>query len=163
MKLIAEPRDIGPADIRSDNPRRDGPSDQVPRYGSFLLEGDEGKLPDFAARISIRRPLQQARAQAWASVSITAHDGFNLNDLVSYNDKHNAANGEENRDGTPTISRGTTAWRDPPTIRDQGIARAPAAQSLGDAASRPGYAMILADEFSHTQAATTTPTRKTTR
>jgi isoamylase len=37
----------------------------------------------------------------WASVNfITAHDGFNLNDLVSYNDKHNEANGEDNRDGT---------------------------------------------------------------
>jgi isoamylase len=38
--------------------------------------------------------------QPWASVNfITAHDGFTLNDLVSYNDKHNEANGEENRDG----------------------------------------------------------------
>ena len=36
----------------------------------------------------------------WASVNfITAHDGFTLNDLVSYNDKHNEANGEDNRDG----------------------------------------------------------------
>jgi hypothetical protein len=36
----------------------------------------------------------------WSSVNfVTAHDGFNLNDLVSYNDKHNEANGEDNRDG----------------------------------------------------------------
>ena len=36
----------------------------------------------------------------WASVNfITAHDGFTLNDLVSYNEKHNEANGEDNRDG----------------------------------------------------------------
>ena len=36
----------------------------------------------------------------WASINfVTAHDGFNLNDLVSYNDKHNEANGEDNRDG----------------------------------------------------------------
>ena len=38
--------------------------------------------------------------QPWASVNfITAHDGFTLNDLVSYNEKHNEANGEDNRDG----------------------------------------------------------------
>src|SRR5690349_19993674 len=37
----------------------------------------------------------------WASVNfITAHDGFNLNDLVSYIEKHNEANGEDNRDGS---------------------------------------------------------------
>src|SRR6202021_3673626 len=37
----------------------------------------------------------------WASVNfVVAHDGFTLNDVVSYNDKHNEANGEENRDGS---------------------------------------------------------------
>ena len=58
-------------------------------------------LPDFAKRISGSGDLFNKRGRKpWASINfITAHDGFNLNDLVSYNEKHNEANGEENRDG----------------------------------------------------------------
>ena len=50
---------------------------------------------------------------------ITVHDGFTLRDLVSYDDKHNEANGEDNRDGTATTSPGTAGPRAPPPI--QGI------------------------------------------
>ncbi len=58
-------------------------------------------LPDFAKRISGSGDLFNKRGRkSWASVNfVTAHDGFNLNDLVSYDDKHNEANGEGNRDG----------------------------------------------------------------
>jgi glycogen operon protein len=54
-----------------------------------------------ATRLSASPDLFNKRGRKpWASVNfIAAHDGFTLNDLVSYNDKHNEANGEENRDG----------------------------------------------------------------
>jgi glycogen operon protein len=67
--------------------------------GSSDLYADDGRSP-------------------YASVNfITAHDGFTLRDLVSYNQKHNEANGEHNRDGTTTTARGTVASRARPTIR----------------------------------------------
>ena len=45
---------------------------------------------------------------------MTCHDGFTLNDLVSYNPKHNEANGEENRDGQTTTEVGTAVSKDQP-------------------------------------------------
>ena len=59
-----------------------------------------------------------AGRRPYASINfVTAHDGFTLNDLVTYNDKHNEANGEDNRDGDGRQSLpGTAAWRDRPTI-----------------------------------------------
>jgi glycogen operon protein len=64
-------------------------------------KGDEGKLPELASRLTASADLFMKRGRKpWASVNfITAHDGFTLNDLVSYNDKHNEANGESNQDG----------------------------------------------------------------
>jgi glycogen operon protein len=64
-------------------------------------KGDEGKLPDLATRLTGSADCFNKRGRKpWASVNfITAHDGFTLKDLVSYNDKHNEANGEDNRDG----------------------------------------------------------------
>ena len=47
------------------------------------------------------RDLYAPNRRPWASINfVTAHDGFTLRDLVSYNDKHNEANGENNRDGS---------------------------------------------------------------
>jgi isoamylase len=65
-------------------------------------KGDDGQLAEIAYRITGSSDLYQSDARhPTASVNfITAHDGFTLEDLVSYNDKHNEANGEENRDGT---------------------------------------------------------------
>ena len=76
-------------------------------------KGDDGKLADLAARITGSGDLFNRRGRKpWASVNfVTAHDGFTLNDLVSYDTKHNEANGEENRDGPLTTIRGITAWR----------------------------------------------------
>ena len=63
--------------------------------------GDDGRLPDLAARLTASADLFAKRGRKpWASVNfVAAHDGFTLADLVSFNDKHNEANGEENRDG----------------------------------------------------------------
>jgi glycogen operon protein len=66
-----------------------------------FVRGDGGLIGDVATRISGSSDLYQSRGRRPAnSVNlITCHDGFTLNDLVSYNEKHNLANGEDNRDG----------------------------------------------------------------
>jgi isoamylase len=63
--------------------------------------GDPGRLPEFASRLSGSSDLYAAGGRrTYATVNfVTAHDGFTLADLVSYEQKHNEANGEENRDG----------------------------------------------------------------
>src|ERR1700760_4153741 len=103
IKLIAEPWDIGPGGYQVGQfppgwaEWNDKFRDTVRRF----WKGDEGVVPEFAKRISGSGDLFNKRGRKpWASVNfVTAHDGFNLNDLVSYNDKHNEANGEDNRDG----------------------------------------------------------------
>jgi isoamylase len=103
VKLIAEPWDIGPGGYQVGQfppgwaEWNDKFRDTVRRF----WKGDAGMLPDLAKRISGSGDLFNKRGRKrWASINfVTAHDGFNLNDLVSYNDKHNEANGEGNRDG----------------------------------------------------------------
>jgi isoamylase len=103
VKLIAEPWDVGPGGYQVGQfppgwaEWNDRARDTIRAY----WKGDEGKVPEFAARISGSADLFHKRGRKpWASVNfITAHDGFTLNDVVSYNDKHNEANGEDNRDG----------------------------------------------------------------
>jgi glycogen operon protein len=64
-----------------------------------FLKGDEGQTREMAQALMGSPNLYSSRG-ATASINfITCHDGFTLNDLVSYNEKHNWANGEENRDG----------------------------------------------------------------
>ena len=67
-----------------------------------FVKSDAGVVSDFGAAISGSANLfSQLDRNPMRSVNfITAHDGFTLNDLVSYNDKHNEANGEDNRDGS---------------------------------------------------------------
>ena len=103
VKLIAEPWDIGPGGYQVGQfppgwaEWNDKFRDTVRRF----WKGDSGILPDFGKRVAGSGDLFNKRGRKpWASVNfITAHDGFNLNDLVSYNHKHNEANGENNRDG----------------------------------------------------------------
>jgi glycogen operon protein len=66
-----------------------------------FVRGDAGLIGDVATRIAGSSDLYQSRGRRPAnSINlITCHDGFSLNDLVSYDDKHNEANGEDNRDG----------------------------------------------------------------
>lgn len=102
-KLIAEPWDVGPNGYQLGNhsPRwaewNDRYRDTVRRF----WRGDEGVLPDLAARLTGSADIFDRNGRRpWESVNfITAHDGFTLADLVSYNDKHNEKNGEDNRDG----------------------------------------------------------------
>ena len=103
VKLIAEPWDCGPGGYQVGR-FSPGWAEWNDRYRDTVRafwRGDEGKLPELAARLTASADLFNKRGRKpWASVNfITAHDGFTLRDLVSYNDKHNEANGEENRDG----------------------------------------------------------------
>jgi isoamylase len=103
VKLIAEPWDVGPGGYQVGQfpPGWAEWNDKFRDTVRGFWKGDAGVLPDFAKRITGSGDLFNKRGRKpWASVNfVTAHDGFNLNDLVSHNDKHNEANGEENRDG----------------------------------------------------------------
>ena len=104
VKLIAEPWDCGPGgyQVGAFSP---GWAEWNDRYRDTVREfwkGGQGVTPEFARRITGSGDKFNHRGRRpWASVNfLTAHDGFTLNDLVSYNDKHNDANGEENKDGS---------------------------------------------------------------
>ena len=103
MKLIAEPWDFGPGGYQVGGfpPGWAEWNDKFRDTVRAFWKGDEGMLPELATRLTASADLFNQRGRKpWASVNfITAHDGFTLNDLVSYNDKHNEANGEDNRDG----------------------------------------------------------------
>jgi isoamylase len=103
VKLIAEPWDVGPGGYQV-GAFPPGWAEWNDRYRDTVRsywKGDDGKLGDFAARLAGSSDLFNRRGRKpWATVNfVTAHDGFTLNDLVSYNDKHNEPNGEDNRDG----------------------------------------------------------------
>ena len=142
----------------------------VPRHGARLLEratrASVGDLAVAAHRLGATCSTS-AGGKPWASVNfVTAHDGFTLHDLVSYNDKHNEANGEDNRDGHSdnlSWNHGVEGPTDDP--RSSGAARAPEAQPAGDAAAVPGHADAAGRRRvrPHPAAATTTPTARTTR
>jgi isoamylase len=103
VKLIAEPWDLGPGGYQVGGfaPGWAEWNDRFRDTARAYWRGDEGTLAELATRITASADLFNRRGRKpWASVNfITAHDGYTLNDLVSYNDKHNEANGEDNRDG----------------------------------------------------------------
>jgi glycogen operon protein len=103
VKLIAEPWDVGEGGYQVGNfpPRWNEWNDRYRDTVRGFWKGDEGLIGDFARRFSGSPDLYEASGRKpHASVNfVTAHDGFTLHDLVSYNDKHNEANGEDNRDG----------------------------------------------------------------
>ncbi|VXB92428.1 Glycogen operon protein GlgX homolog [Burkholderia sp. 8Y] len=103
VKLIAEPWDCGPGGYQVGG-FPPGWAEWNDRYRDTVRgfwKGDEGESAELAKRITASGDKFNKRGRRpWASVNfITAHDGFTLNDLVSYNDKHNEANGEDNKDG----------------------------------------------------------------
>jgi glycogen operon protein len=103
VKLIAEPWDLGEGGYQVGNfpvlwTEWNGRyRDTVRRF----WRGDGGTVSELATRLSGSNDLYaQSGRQPYASINfVTAHDGFTLADLVSYNEKHNEANGEDNRDG----------------------------------------------------------------
>ena len=103
VKLIAEPWDVGPGGYQVGNfpvlwTEWNGKyRDCVRRF----WKGDGGTASELATRLAGSSDLYQDDGRKpYASINfITCHDGFTLHDLVSYNEKHNEANGEDNRDG----------------------------------------------------------------
>ena len=105
VKLIAEPWDVGPGGYQVGNFPA-GWAEWNDRYRDTVRafwRGDEGKLGEFAGRITGSSDLFEQRGRRpWASINyVTSHDGFTLADTVSFNEKHNEANGEGNQDGHP--------------------------------------------------------------
>ncbi len=104
VKLIAEPWDIGDGGYQVGN----FPPLWTEWNGRYrdtvrnFWRGAEATLPEFASRLTGSADLYQSdRRRPLASINfVTAHDGFTLRDLVSYNDKHNDANGEDGQDGS---------------------------------------------------------------
>jgi glycogen operon protein len=125
VKLIAEPWDVGEGGYQVGNfPARWAEwngryRDTVRRY----WKSEEGQLSDLAYRLTGLSDLYDRNGRR-SSVSInfvTAHDGFTLNDLVSYNEKHNEANGEDNKDGANdnhSWNMGTEGPTDDPAINE---------------------------------------------
>ncbi len=103
VKLIAEPWDVGDGGYQIGN----FPTPWSEWNGKYrdtvraFWKGDEGKIGELAYRLTGSPDLyQHDDRRPEASINfLTSHDGFTLNDLVSYNEKHNQANGDDNQDG----------------------------------------------------------------
>jgi isoamylase len=157
VKLIAEPWDVGPGGYQVGNfpvlwTEWNGKyRDCVRRF----WKGDGGLVSEFATRLAGSSDLYEDDGRKpYASINfITAHDGFTLQDLVSYDQKHNEANGEDNRDG----ANDNFSWNcgvEGPTD-DQNIIKLRERQKRNLFATMmfsEGVAMILGgDELSHSQ------------
>ncbi|MHA7153835.1 glycogen debranching protein GlgX [Arthrobacter sp. TMN-50] len=103
VKLIAEPWDVGPGGYQVGN----FPPQWTEWNGKYrdtvrdFWRGEPSTLGEFASRLTGSADLyEQSARRPVASINfVTAHDGFTIRDLVSYNEKHNDANGEDNNDG----------------------------------------------------------------
>jgi glycogen operon protein len=104
VKLIAEPWDVGPDGYRLGRFPQ-GWSEWNGQYRDSVRKfwrGDRGMVPELASRLSGSSDIfAPSRRTTYASVNfVTCHDGFTLTDLVTYEERHNEANGEDNQDGT---------------------------------------------------------------
>ena len=157
LKLISEPWDLGPYGYQLGN-MPPGWAEWNAQYRDTVRrfwKGETGLVPEMASRLAGSSDIFGYRGRRpWSSINfITAHDGFTLQDVVSYEQKHNEANGENNRDGhEPNFSWncGVEGETDDPkilTLRDQQKRNLLATLLLS-----LGVPMLLAgDEFGHTQ------------
>src|SRR5207253_5538039 len=157
LKLIAEPWDLGSNGYQLGN-MPPGWAEWNAQYRDSARRywnGEKGLVSELASRVAGSSDIFGYRGRRpWASINfITAHDGFTLQDLVSYNEKHNEANGENNRDGhDPNFSSNCGV---------EGPSDDPAIVSLRDQQKRNFFATLLlslgvpmllaGDEFGHTQ------------
>jgi isoamylase len=157
VKLIAEPWDVGPGGYQVGN----FPVLWTEWNGKYrdcarsFWKGEGGLINEFATRFSGSSDLYQDDGRKpYASINfVTCHDGFTLQDLVSYDSKHNEANGEDNRDGADD----NRSWN----CGAEGPTDDPAILALRDRQKRnlmatlllsQGVPMICAgDELSHSQ------------
>ncbi|MEU8273937.1 glycogen debranching protein GlgX [Microbispora bryophytorum] len=157
VKLIAEPWDVGPGGYQVGN----FPPLWTEWNGKYrdsvrdFWRGASQTLPEFASRLAGSSDLYASSGRRpVASINfVTAHDGFTLTDLVSYDHKHNEANGEGNRDGTDD-NRSWNCGAEGP-VEDPGIVRLRRRQRrnlLTTLFVSQGVPMLLAgDEFGRTQ------------
>ncbi len=157
VKLIAEPWDLGEGGYQVGN-FPPGWTEWNGRYRDSVRsywKGDGGLIGELAFRLTGSSDLYQKDGRKpYASINfVTCHDGFTLNDLVSYNDKRNEANGEENRDGE-SHNRSWNCGAEGPT-RNQNINELRLRQRRNFIATlmlSQGVPMLLAgDEFGRTQ------------
>jgi glycogen operon protein len=157
VKLIAEPWDLGEGGYQVGN-FPVGWSEWNGRYRDCVRrfwKGDGGVVSEFATRISGSSDLYEWNGRRpHASVNlITCHDGFTLEDLVSYDQKHNDANGEENRDGTSdngSWNCGAEGPTEDPKIME--LREKKKRSFLATLILSQGIPMLLAgDEIGHTQ------------
>ena len=157
VKLIAEPWDLGPGgyQVGAFPPGWAEWNDRFRDGVRAYWRGDDAMVGDLASRLAGSADLFNERGRRpWASVNfVTAHDGFTLNDLVSYNDKHNEANGEDNRDGSShnlSFNHGAEGPTTDSAIR--AVRERQKRNLLATLILSRGTPMLLAgDEFGHTQ------------
>ena len=157
VKLVAEPWDVGhdgyrlggfPAGWAEWNDRY---RDVVRRF----WKGDAGQMADLASRLTASSDVfDRGGRRPWSSINfVTAHDGFSLRDLVSYDHKHNEANGEGNRDGSDanhSWNCGVEGPSDDPAVRALRLRQSK--NLLATLLLSQGVPMLLAgDELGRTQ------------
>lgn len=157
VKLIAEPWDLGAGGYLVGN----FPALWSEWNGKYrdairkFWKGDGGMISEFATRFTGSSDLYEwSSRRPHASVNyVTCHDGFTLNDLVSYNEKRNEANGENNRDGNPdehSWNCGAEGPTDDPAINE--LRENKKRSMLATVLLSQGVPMILAgDEIGRTQ------------
>jgi len=157
VKMIAEPWDVAPGGYQVGN-FPPGWSEWNDRYRDAIRrfwQGNDGLIPQLASRLTGSSDMfdHHGRRPRSSVNFITAHDGFTLADLVSYNDKHNESNLEENRDGTDANYSWNCGVEGPTT--DPAILHLRAQQKRNMIATlllSQGMPMLVAgDELSRTQ------------
>jgi glycogen operon protein len=157
VKMIAEPWDIGLGGYQVGGypPGWAEWNDRFRDTARRFWRGDTHMIGELAARMTGSSDLYQHKGRRpWSSINfITAHDGFTLNDLVSYERKHNELNGEENRDGTDH----NLSWN----CGTEGPTNDPVTRALREQQKRNLFATLLltqgtpmitaGDEFGRTQ------------
>ena len=158
VKLIAEPWDLGEGGYQVGNfpvgwAEWNGKyRDTIRRY----WKGDEGQVGELGYRLTGSSDLYEPDGRRpYASINfVTAHDGFTLADLVSYNDKHNEANGENNRDGTDdncSWNCGVEGPTDDPDDRRRSASARCATSSRRSSCPRAFRCSAAGDEIGRTQ------------
>jgi len=156
VKLIAEPWDVGPGGYQVGQ-FPPGWAEWNDKFRDTTRAFWKAAAPasDMAARLSASaREFSRRGRRPWASVNfVTAHDGFPLSDVVAYNDKHNEANGEDNRDGSSNNNSWNCGVEGPtadPAINE--LRERQARNMLATLLLSQGTPMLLAgDEFGRTQ------------
>ena len=156
VKLIAEPWDLGPGGYQVGG-FPPGWAEWNDKFRDTVRDFWKGNAPaaEMSRRLCASGDLFNFQGRRpWASVNfVTAHDGFTLNDVVSYNDKHNEANGEDNKDGNSN-NRSWNCGAEGPT-EDRTVYRLRERQirnMLGSLMLAQGTPMLVAgDEFGRTQ------------